>query len=96
MDNVFVHMSIMSLAFMCMGTQAGANMFGRMGNYFELGTICCLPWMLEKTFVEKSYRQVAAVACVCFFGFFCYANAVSLTFDVEYNAMGLLEFFFSR
>lgn len=96
MDNVFIHMSIMSLAFMCMGTQAGANMFGRMGNYFELGTICCLPWMLEKTFVEKSYRQVAAVACVCFFGFFYYANAISLTFDVEYNAMGLLEFFFSR
>ena len=95
MDNVFIHMSVMSFAFMCMGTQAGANMFGRMGNYFELGTICCLPVMLEKTFDEKSYRQVTAAACVCFFGFFYYANAISLTFDMDYNAMGLLEFFFS-
>ncbi len=35
MDNTMIHMGIMSLAFMLLGTQAGANMFGRMGNYFE-------------------------------------------------------------
>lgn len=35
-EHVLVHMSIISLAFMVMGTQSGANMFGRMATYFEL------------------------------------------------------------
>lgn len=43
MENVFIHMSIISLAFMSMDTQSGANMFARMATYFELGTICSLP-----------------------------------------------------
>lgn len=76
MDNILIHMSIISLAFMSMGTQSGANMFARMAMYFELGTICILPKMLEKTFEKRSYRLVAGVAIVCFFGFFIYANAI--------------------
>ncbi len=92
MDNVFVHMSIISLAFMSLGTQAGANMFGRMANYFELGTICCLPWMLKKTFNERSYRFVLRVACACFMGFFAYANAIRGSFDGEYQAVSLIDF----
>ena len=91
-DHLLVHMSIFSLAFMFMGTQAGANMFGRMGNYFELGTICCLPWMLKKTFNDKSYRLITAVACVCFFGFFYYANAINLNFGQVYQSISLWEF----
>ena len=87
MDNVLIHMSIISLAFMVMGTQSGANMFGRMANYFELGTICSLPWMLEKTFEERSYRLVKIVACACFFGFFFYANAINLDFSLEYRSI---------
>jgi len=91
-DHVFVHMSIISLAFMSLGTQAGANMFGRMANYFELGTICCLPWMLKKTFNERSYRFVFRVACVCFLGFFVYANALHGNFDTEYQSVSLIKF----
>ena len=92
MDNVFVHMSIISLAFMSLGTQAGANMFGRMANYFELAMICCLPWMLKKTFDEKSYRFVSRVACICFLGFFIYANFLHGNFDGEYRAVSLIDF----
>lgn len=91
-DNTLIHMGIISFAFMCMGTQAGANMFGRMGNYFELGTICCLPWMLEKTFDNKSYRLISMVACVCFMGFFVYANALHGSFDTEYQSISLFKF----
>ena len=94
-DNVMIHMGIISFAFMAMGTQAGANMFGRMGNYFELGTICCLPWMLNKTFDKKSYRLITTIACVCFFGFFYYANAVNLNFDQEYQSISFLQFILS-
>lgn len=92
MDNVLIHMSIISLAFMTMGTQAGANMFGRMGNYFELGTICCLPAMLKKTFNKRSYRFISIIACVCFMGFFTYANAIGGNFGLEYKAISLWKF----
>lgn len=92
MENTLIHMSIISLAFMTMGTQAGANMFGRMGNYFELGTICYLPTMLEKTFDARSYRLISVLACVCFMGFFVYANAINLDFGTQYQAMSLWDF----
>lgn len=92
MDNTLIHMSIISLAFMCMGTQAGANMFGRMGNYFELGTICYLPTMLKKTFDDRSYRMISFVACLCFMGFFVYANAINMDFGEQYKAMSLWKF----
>ena len=95
MENTLIHMSIISLAFMIMGTQAGANMFGRMGNYFELGTLCCLPTMLKKTFDNKSYGLISVVACICFLGFFVYANALGGHFDSEYNAIGLIDLILS-
>ena len=92
MDHVLVHMSIISFAFMCMGTQAGANMFGRMGNYFELGTICILPQMLERIFDKRSYKLISGLAFVCFMGFFIYANAIKLSFDIEYQSLSLMQF----
>ena len=70
----FAHMSLVSLAFMVMGTQGGANMFGRMAHYFEIGMICMLPWMLDRVFDKKSYRFVSIIAAACFMGFFSYAN----------------------
>lgn len=91
-ENTLIHMSIISLAFIAMGTQAGANMFGRMGNYFELGTICYLPTMLKKTFDARSYRLISVMACVCFMGFFVYANAINMDFGTQYRAMSLWDF----
>ena len=85
MDHILTHMSIISLAFMSMGTQSGANMFARMAMYFELGTICILPKMLEETFEQKTYRLVATIAAVCFFGFFLYANIIACDFSQAYK-----------
>lgn len=89
-DHVIAHMSIISMAFMVMGTQSGANMFGRMAHYFELGTICCLPWILKKTLELRSRQLVSAVAGVCFLGFFIYANQ---NFGEAYKAINLLDLF---
>ena len=86
MDHTLVHMSIISFAFMVMGTQSGANMFARMAHYFELATACCLPWMLKQTFEKKSYRLVSIVAALCFLGYFVYANAINMRFDEAYKA----------
>ncbi len=88
-DHVMIHMSIISLAFMVMGTQSGANMFGRMANYFELGTICCLPIMLEKIFEDRSYKLIVLTATVCFLGFFFYAN---MNFEQQYTSISLMQF----
>lgn len=90
-DNIMIHMSIISFAFMSLGTQAGANMFGRMANYFELGTLCCLPTMLKKSFETMSFRLISLIACIGFLGFFYYANAVKLDFSVWYQMESLLD-----
>lgn len=92
MDHVLVHMSIISLACMIMGTESGANMFGRMGNYFELGTICSLPWMLEKTFDKRSHHLISTVAVIAFLGYFSYANMIATDFGQAYQSVNLFEF----
>jgi hypothetical protein len=94
-ENVLIHMSIISLAFMAMGTQTGANMFGRMGTYFELGTICCLPQMLSDAFDKRSCRLVTGIAAVCFLGYFTYANAINADFGQEYQSISIWQFLFS-
>jgi hypothetical protein len=95
MEHTLVHMSIISLACMIMGTESGANMFGRMGNYFELGTICILPLMLDKTFEQRSYRMITTIAIVAFLGFFAYANMIAVDFGQAYRAISLWQFLFS-
>ena len=92
MDNTLIHMSIISLAFMIMGTQSGANMFARMAMYFELGTICCLPTMIQRTFDKRSYRLVAGIAAACFLVFFLYANLVANDFGQEYQSISFFQF----
>lgn len=89
-DHILAHMSIISFAFMVLGTNSGANMFGRMGNYFELGTIIMLPEMLERTFNKRSYRFISRVAIVCFLGFFVYANGIHGRFDSEFHMVDII------
>lgn len=90
MDHILIHMSIISMAFMLMGTQAGANMFARMAHYFEIGTLCCLPGMIDKPFEKMSARFIATFCIIAFLGFFVYANQ---GFDDEFKALGLLGMF---
>lgn len=92
MEHVLVHMSIISMSFMILGTESGANMFGRMATYFELGTICCMPWILKKIFDRPSYVLVRRVAVLCYLGYFTYAYGISQDFSAGYRAMSLWEF----
>ena len=85
-ENALSHMTVISFCFMLMGSQAGANMFARMAHYFEIGTICVLPWLVQKPFVRDSYRVIVSVAVVCFSVYFVYAYGVNSSFDEEYRA----------
>lgn len=83
--NILVNMSVLTVAIMSIGLVNAANMFARMGQYFEFGLICSLPWMLHKIFERRSERLMTAVAIGCFFAYFCYANLVQIYFDDHFG-----------
>lgn len=90
--NLLIHMSIISCAFMILGTVNGANMFGRMANYFEIGMICSLTWIIDRVFTKSSARLIVTVALACFFGYFYYAYRINLDFDANYYSVTILQF----
>ncbi len=89
MDYIFVQMSILSMLFMCPGIRSGANLFGRMANYFEMGSLLCFPWMLRRTFTRESRRMATALAILCFLAYFFYANGIHMRFDSTYRMLFL-------
>ena len=89
-DYILIHMSIISMAFMLIATQAGANMFARMAHYFELGTLCALPNMIDKPFSLESRRLIFCLAILGFAGFFAVQYG---GFDDAYKGLGILGMF---
>lgn len=90
--NIIVNMAFITLAIMSIGLVNAANMFARMGQYFEFGVICGLPWMLSRPFEKRSERLVSLIAIVCFFGFFCYSNLIQIVFDDHFGRYTVMEF----
>lgn len=90
--NILIHMSIISFSFMLLGTISGANMFGRMANYFELGMVCSLVWIVRRAFNRQSARAVMLVAAGCFLFYFYYAYKITLDFDEHYRAVTIFQF----
>lgn len=90
--NILVNMAFLTVAIMSIGLVNAANMFARMGQYFEFGIICGLPWMLSKPFDKSSERLVYLIAIVCFAGFFCYANLIQIVFDEQFGRYTVMQF----
>ncbi|MCD7809854.1 MAG: EpsG family protein [Erysipelotrichaceae bacterium] len=88
-NSIFIQMSIVSLMFMLLGTMNGANMFGRAGNYFQIGMICSMPWIIRQLFTKRSVAMVLMVATLCFSGFYLYDNN---GFDTGYNRKSITQF----
>lgn len=80
--SIFIQMSIVCMIFMLLGTMNGANMFGRSANYFEMGIICSMPWIIKQLFTKQSVMIVSIVASICFISFYLYDNS---GFDVNYS-----------
>ena len=88
-EYLFLHMSIVSFMFMLLASIDGANIFGRMARYFEIGLVYMYPWTLQHLFSGKT-RSVAKFAyVVCFFVFFAYGY---WDFSSGYHAITLLQF----
>jgi hypothetical protein len=88
-QELFTNMGIISLMFMLLASQNGANMFGRIATYFELGITCMLPWTLKNLFERRSCKIISMLCMVCFVLFFLYDNS---GFDASYRTINLIEF----
>ena len=89
---ILLHMSIVSFMFMLLASINGANMFGRMARYFEVGTVYMFPWIIRHLFVSDSQKIVVPVY-VGAFGVF--ATYQYWGFDLEYSSISLWNFFSS-
>ena len=88
-EELFTNMGIISLMFMMLATQNGANMFGRIATYFELGITCMLPWTLRNLFEPRSCRIISMLCIIFFIMFFLVDNN---TFFDTYRTIELMEF----
>lgn len=86
---IMLHMSIVSFMFMLLASIDGANMFGRMARYFEVGTIYMFPWIIRHLFNQRS-QAVVISAYVAAFGIF--ATYQYMGFDSAYSGISLLAF----
>ena len=86
---IMLHMSIVSFMFVLLASIDGANMFGRMARYFEIGTIYMFPWIIRNLFARKSQMSVLMIYCISFFAFFAYQYR---DFDTSYSSISFLDF----
>lgn len=64
-------------------------MFGRIAAYFELGTVCVMPWMINTLFDKRSASLVKLLCALCFIAFALYDLS---GFNEEYSKITLLTF----
>lgn len=89
---IMLHMSIISFMFMLLASVDGANMFGRMARYFEVGTIYMFPWIMRHLFDKRSQKIAIFVYIFAFFAFFAYGF---WSFSISYRSISLLQFLVS-
>ena len=86
-------MSIVSAFILTIGLVQGANLYARMAAYFEIATAVALPWIIKKLFTKQSAQYITIIACVLYFGYFMFEFSVSKSFNTEYSAITLWQFF---
>lgn len=86
-ENLMVHMSILSFACMAYGLAVNANEADRLATYFEIGTLVSLPWMLKKAFDEETHKVIKYCAYAAYFIFFVYKFYFCENFDADYQSI---------
>lgn len=72
-QNVLMNASILSFLVMALGLTGGANFFGRAALYFEIGTVCILPWLVKQIFSEESKAVGTTIVGSAYILFFAYS-----------------------
>ena len=81
--NLSVNFSIISFLFMILASFGGANMFGRMGNYFEPFTYIALPFIVTKCFDENINKVMTMCMIICYLGFLYYQITIAKVYMYE-------------
>lgn len=87
-EYLFINMAILSFLVMALGIFNAANLFGRSANYFQIGAVISLPWMINIVFDKKSAKWFLMVASVFYLVFFWYGYR---DFDGIYRGITILE-----
>ena len=86
-ENIMVHLSILSFACMAYGLVVSGNEADRLATYFEMGTVVSLPWMIKKGFPKQTGNAVKTIAYAAFFFFFIYKFGLKGNFDGDYRSI---------
>ncbi len=85
MVNLGVNFSVISMCFMILASFGGANMFGRMANYFDVFNCLALPIALYYGLSRSSIRVVKPIIMLCYAGFYyTYYAKYSGAWDADY------------
>ena len=85
---LFINMAILSFLVMGLGIFNAANLFGRSANYFQIGAVISLPWMIKRVFEKKSTNVILGIAVFCYLFFLWYGNR-----DFDINHISIIELF---
>ena len=86
-ENITVHLSLLSFICMLYGVTVDANESDRLATYFIWGTIIALPWMLKKISLKQGNNILKSVAYVAFFIYFVYKFTIAESFDANYQTI---------
>lgn len=81
--NLSVNFSVISFIFMIIASFGAANMFGRVGVYFEPFVYIALPWIIHVFFNKRLIIPTTVVCFVLYLIFFYYQFNIAKTF--QYN-----------
>lgn len=81
--NLCINMSIISFSFMVIGFFGAANMFGRLGNYFEPFTYLSMPFLINHFMTDKVKSPIKFFTIIFYMIYFYYQFAVVKQFEYE-------------
>ena len=87
-DNLFFNLAMVNGCIMFIGMFGTANYFARLANFFVMGQVITLPWILNK--MDQSKRTIIKSAMViCYLGYFYYStNVVYGAFNMRHITLG--------
>lgn len=65
-EKVFIKLAILSAVFMILALFGNPILFGRIPQYFLIGTVVVIPMLISKVFEEKERTMILTIAALCY------------------------------